>query len=680
MRSFFSLRRETAGRLLVCVSRGLLACLLAGAQLLGGYAPFAVGAVGAAGPGWTGLAALVGAGLGALRRSDFPHALRTMACSVLLFTANNAFCELKAYQKRWFLPAMTAGLMLTVEAIYVVRAGSLAELACCLTATAIAALFASCCRQALESSDARRAHPGAALMLLVGILTALGAPEFTNGVAPGRAAATLAVLFLAFDRDVASALTSALCIGLAADLAAQGSQFLHTACYGFAALATRYLHRESRVRAAGVFALAAALFALPLGVETGAPLLYEALLGTLLFLLLPSRLLRAAHEPEPVPAASDGQGLRRRLRESADTLRELYESAVSVPPPEEENPAVIFDRAAEAVCRDCPQRDLCWEREYGRTYNALNDAASALLQKGAARSEDFQSFFVERCARFSSFLTAVNAETHAFLLRRQFRRRLEDARVRSAGHYAQLSALLRTAADAPDAAPAGAVSAPLYRVGSSLRPRAGESVSGDSAAAFETETGTLCLLLCDGMGSGEEARRESAFAARQLERLLRAGIDPDNALKTIHGALRLRGELSDSFVTLDLMTLCLQSGEGALYKYGAAPTYVKRDARVYRVGCSCLPAGLAGDDAPPETTRIRLEPGSCLVMVTDGVADPADDAWLQSLLAEWEGESPQMLASSILADSSVHKGAEDDAGVLALCLPESASGNATREV
>ena len=74
--------------------------------------------------------------------------------------------------------------------------------------------------------------------------------------------------------------------------------------------------------------------------------------------------------------------------------------------------------------------------------------------------------------------------------------------------------------------------------------------------------------------------------------------------------------------------------------------------------------------APPETTHLRLESGSFFVMVTDGVADNTDDEWLQSLLADWEGENPQMLVSAILADSYDHKGTSDDAGVLVLYLPK----------
>lgn len=682
MKERIAFSRELFARLLAYAARALLAALLAAARVFGGYAPFAVGAVAAAGPGWEGLAALVGAGLGALALLDFPHALRTMACSVLLFTANNAFCDLKAYRRPWFLSALTAGLMLAVEAIYVVRSGSAEEAAYCATATVIAAAFAPCARLALASAQARREHPAASLMLLVGVLTALSSAQFQNGFAPGRIASVLAVLFLAFERDAAAALTAAVSIGLAMDLAAPGEAFLHTACYGFGALTAGTLHRGSRVRAAGVFALSVLLFALPLGAERGVALLYEGLAGTLVFLLIPSALLRTAREDDGTVDASATREDKARhvLREASGALRELYESVRGAKAPPEENPAVVFDRAAEAVCRDCPQRGVCWEREYGRTYNALNDATAALLRNAQGRREDFPSYFSDRCVRFSSFLAAVNAELRSFLLRRQYRERLDQSYARSATQYARLSELLAQAAERPAAAESG-VAAPAipYRIGVTLRPKDGERVSGDCSSTFETDAGELCLLLADGMGSGENARRESALAVRLIERFLRAGVEAPPALETLNSAFGLRAEHAEGFTTVDLLTLSLKSGEGELYKYGAAPSYIKRGERVRRVSCSCLPAGLADEPAPPETTHVRLESGSFFVMVTDGVADVTDDQWLQGLLATWEGENPQQLVSAILADSYEHKGTSDDAGVLVLYLPEDGAQTA-REV
>ena len=82
-----------------------------------------------------------------------------------------------------------------------------------------------------------------------------------------------------------------------------------------------------------------------------------------------------------------------------------------------------------------------------------------------------------------------------------------------------------------------------------------------------------------------------------------------------------------------------------------------------------LPAGLRGGTAAPDVTRATLEPGSFAVMVSDGVADPGRDEWLQNLLAGWEGEDPQTLAGLILSESIRREDLQDDCGVQVLYLP-----------
>ena len=72
---------------------------------------------------------------------------------------------------------------------------------------------------------------------------------------------------------------------------------------------------------------------------------------------------------------------------------------------------------------------------------------------------------------------------------------------------------------------------------------------------------------------------------RLLEQFLRAGVPPEEALRTLSGALALQGEETGGFTTIDLMRVDLFTGATAVYKYGAAPTYVKRGTR-----CSALRA------------------------------------------------------------------------------------------
>ena len=389
-----------------CAACFLLTAVLCGAQLFGGYAPFALGLVAAAGSGKRGLAALLGGVAGALVFLDFSHALRTLAVAVLLYTANNAFCETRWYRSRRFLPAMTALMYLAVELVYLLQAGA-DRAALCLLSIALAVLAAVCARAVLEGKTMNEEQRQAALLVVVtGVLMAASALRLENGFAPGRILAMLLVMLLAYDRSAGTALAAALGIGLAMDLTAQPGSFLHAAVYGFGALSMGRERRGRRVGAALLWCVPLLLLSLPLNAEQGLILLYEGLCATLLFLVLPNRLFGgkrlAAEKPEADAAETEEaerSTARRRLSATALALRELYDSLMRTPKAEDENPAMIFDRAAERVCRGCSLRTICWERDYAKTYNALNDATPALLTQGRGRGGAFPASSTDRSSR-----------------------------------------------------------------------------------------------------------------------------------------------------------------------------------------------------------------------------------------------------------------------------------------
>ena len=79
-----------------------------------------------------------------------------------------------------------------------------------------------------------------------------------------------------------------------------------------------------------------------------------------------------------------------------------------------------------------------------------------------------------------------------------------------------------------------------------------------------------------------------------MREFLEAGIEPVSALRTLNAALMLRGEEGGGFTTIDLLALQRPTGAGTLYKYGAAPSYLKRD------DCAVLVLHLPKmEDSPP---------------------------------------------------------------------------------
>ena len=199
--------------------------------------------------------------------------------------------------------------------------------------------------------------------------------------------------------------------------------------------------------------------------------------------------------------------------------------------------------------------------------------------------------------------------------------------------------------------------------------REGQPISGDAGVWFKDDSGKVNFLLCDGMGSGSAAREDSEGALRLLEKFLRAGLEPEEALTTVGEALALRGEEEGGFTTVDLLQIDLFNGKSAVYKLGAAPTYLRRSGAVERLSGQSLPAGVAaGELSAPDAFTIALDAGDCVLLVSDGVTTGKDDRWLRQLLSEFDGISPQSLAAQVLQESDLRSGSTDDRTVIAIKL------------
>lgn len=197
------------------------------------------------------------------------------------------------------------------------------------------------------------------------------------------------------------------------------------------------------------------------------------------------------------------------------------------------------------------------------------------------------------------------------------------------------------------------------------RQKAEDQVSGDNGIWFRDDNGILWVVLCDGMGSGQGASRESKLLLTLLKDFLHAGVEPTAALTTLTGALSLRGDLDGGFTTVDLLRVDLFSGLAELFKLGGAPTYLRKGGIVSRLTGSALPAGLETDrESTPDVNRFRLAAEDFVLMVTDGVTDGSGDSWLKTTIAQYHGESPRELAQSVL--SSPGAGREDDRTVVAV--------------
>ena len=328
---------------------------------------------------------------------------------------------------------------------------------------------------------------------------------------------------------------------------------------------------------------------------------------------------REAFAPQPIP---EQRGVEKALRTMHGVLAREEPRLRPIQLNE------VYDFAAEQVCRCCVGCKQCWETLSEDTYSDLCAAGEAAMLRGVAVREDFPERFLSRCRHTEGFLTAVNQALDAAAARRREARRFEDGRQIAAGQYLLLERLLHTLSrSAPSVPPAFL---PEMAVGTAAR--VGNRVSGDRGSACRDRFGHFYILLCDGMGTGPAARAESDRAAKLLTSFLEAGAEADGAMALLNGFYALRGEAA--FSTMDLLKLDLRTGEGVLYKWGAAPSYLRTGEGVKKIGTGTPPPGLdaAGSRAPGQYA-LSLKEGETLVMVSDGAFGAETEQRLQEVAA-----------------------------------------------
>lgn len=197
----------------------------------------------------------------------------------------------------------------------------------------------------------------------------------------------------------------------------------------------------------------------------------------------------------------------------------------------------------------------------------------------------------------------------------------------------------------------------------------GEQICGDSYAAQSLPDGRYFAAISDGMGSGDQAARESESAMDLLAALLGGGLEMTAVYELMNTLLRLRGK-EESFSTVDACVLNLDEGLCQWGKIGAAPGYFVRNNRVECIESMSLPMGIL-DNIQPSITQKLIKPGDLLLLVSDGVYDALCDGTkdgIRTYLQNLNTENPEEIANGLLEEAlAAWKGnARDDMTAMAI--------------
>ena len=179
-------------------------------------------------------------------------------------------------------------------------------------------------------------------------------------------------------------------------------------------------------------------------------------------------------------------------------------------------------------------------------------------------------------------------------------------------------------------------------------------ISGDNHIEDKLEDGKYMLAISDGMGSGKQANKSSNTVINMLKKLLTNGFDKEISIGLINSAININSN-EETYATIDLSIVDLNTGNIEFVKNGACPTFVKSNNRVEVVKTVSFPAGML-DKIDLVVYDKDLKENDIIIMCSDGILESNTEyenkeVWLKNLLENIETDDIGKIANIIMQES-----------------------------
>lgn len=185
--------------------------------------------------------------------------------------------------------------------------------------------------------------------------------------------------------------------------------------------------------------------------------------------------------------------------------------------------------------------------------------------------------------------------------------------------------------------------------------KCGETVCGDTVSFFESNDGFLYALIADGMGSGRDAAMTSKMTAVFIEKLLSGGAGKGVTMELLNSVLMSKSR--ECFSGVDLLELDLILRRASFVKAGAAPAYLLRAKKLFKVSSDTPPCGII-EAFCAENTSFEVFPGDTVIMMSDGITSAIDcSKALCDILSSRKNAPISLIADEIIrlaSNAAVH--------------------------
>ena len=534
--------------------------------------------------------------------------------------------------------------------------------------------FAMGHQEAIWRGEFQREQGIAWLLILIGVISGLQGVQIM-GV---NFSVVLLSFFTLFVSERYGAGTSAgvgAILGFMPQLTLNSQNLMDAGIYGLAGFCTGAFRRFGKIGIGTAFIAVMLMLTVFLRQEAIYSQLISSTIGLFLFLLLPGvspqkNFLKSKVIPEVETTVSKVKA----LAEIFDQIALSYQAAETESFEMRPEIPELMNILVERVCHSCPTMDACWNREFYKTYHILFELFGLIESQADVKLQNLPVEWKRHCGRIKEMLLGVQFIIEQEKSQETWRRRLVLNQEALSLQFLNVSQVIGNLAKELHTQHNWEVVKPsnlarrrrhFLDIGVTTFTKTGNLMSGDNYASIAFSTTQHAFILSDGMGVGESAAKMSATALTLLEQLLTTGFDPEGAIQALNSILVLRSP-EESFVTIDMAILDLESVNLKLIKVGASTSYLITPSGVKSFASSSLPAGILNQiDIPVIETE--MQSGEMLVLLTDGVQDVSKEGkdWIPDFLERTTVNRSQEIADLIGQEARrLSGGALDDDGII----------------
>lgn len=109
--------------------------------------------------------------------------------------------------------------------------------------------------------------------------------------------------------------------------------------------------------------------------------------------------------------------------------------------------SLMFDTAADRICKNCKNVKLCWKKDFNSTYTTMFKFLEIMERRGRITPDDMPEFFSNRCIHLIPLITEINRLFEVYKINRVWKTKLSENRQLTAEQFMGISEIIRDAAE-----------------------------------------------------------------------------------------------------------------------------------------------------------------------------------------------------------------------------------------